>query len=145
MTLAATDFVNIHGQKVNTTARVKLAKRESSAGEDYHKGWRVVGVSPEAVTAARVAREKEISEATAHNEQWEGNAAFRASVRGSRGRLTVPDALDIDAWIEKAPLKPARTKPFEIFDAAQQCFEMAVKAGWHRVEVRRLAKGKGLQ
>ena len=51
------EFINFLGDKVDTTRRVKLAKRESSTTQDkYHKGWRVVGVSPDAVAAALVDR-----------------------------------------------------------------------------------------
>lgn len=129
------DFVNIHGQKVDTTKRVKLAKRESATEEKFHKGWRVVGVSPEAVAAARAEREKAIKSAIKRN------VDVKAGVGLHRSSIDVPVEFDAAAWIPIAPLKPARTRPFEIESAVVQCFELAKKAGWQRLEIRRLAKG----
>lgn len=113
------EFVNIHGDPVDTTRRVKI-KRESIAPAEYHKGWRVVGVSPEAVALA----------------------AKDHANRISRGILE--SEFDPEKWIKNATLKPARTKPFEIESAAIECARLARSAGWHRVEVRRLAKGANL-
>jgi hypothetical protein len=130
----AVAFVNIFGDKVDTTKRVKLAKRESTAPDKFHKGWRVVGVSPEAIEAARRDRDQAINAAIKRN------AGCDAGI--SRiGRTMVPSPFDEAKWIEAAPLKPARTKPFEIPEAAQQCFDLAKKAGWLRLEIRLLSKG----
>ncbi len=113
-------FVNIHGDPVDTVSRRAKVKRESSAPTEYHKGWRVVGVSPEAVALA----------------------AKDHANRVSRGILE--SEFDPEKWIKNATLKPARTKPFEIESAAIECARLARSAGWHRVEVRRLAKGAGV-
>lgn len=132
------DFVNILGEKVDTTKRVKLAKRESTTPAEYHKGWRVLGVSPDAVKAAGAERELAIANAIKRN------ANVKAGIGPFRSSIDVPPAFDPVAWIASAPLRPARGKPFEVHDAALQCFEMAKKSGWQRLEVRRLAKGKGI-
>lgn len=129
------EFINFLGDKVDTTRRVKLAKRESSTTHDkYHKGWRVVGVSPDAVATARKLREEGIEKATKHNERW------RAGQEGG-GLHDVPAPFDEKEWIDRAPLRPCRTKPFEITQAATECRDLAVKTGWLRVEIRALAKG----
>jgi len=128
-------FINVNGDVVDTTKRVKLAKRESATADKFHKGWRVIGVSPEAVQAAKAEREKAIRNAIKRN------ADVKSGVGLFRSTIDVPEEFDPVAWVASAPLKPARTKPFEVESAATQCYEMAKKAGWHRVEIRRLAKG----
>ncbi|WP_395055211.1 hypothetical protein [Polaromonas sp.] len=111
----------------------KVARPKSEQPEKFHRGWRVVGVSPEAIAAARIEREKAIASATGHNQ------------RHAAGQTTLPvRAVPVDfdeaAWIERAPLKPARAKNFEIESAAIQCRDMALKAGWLRVEMRAIKK-----
>ncbi|WP_431509770.1 hypothetical protein [Variovorax sp. DAIF25] len=130
------EFVNIFGDKVDTTKRIKPAKRESTGPEKYHKGWRVIGVSPEAIAAAKDERERAIQAAKKRNADYERGTNTRL------GRAAVPPPFDESEWIKSAPLKPARSKPFEVPEAAQLCFDMAKKAGWHRVEMRVLAKGE---
>lgn len=128
-------FVNIFGDPVDTTKRVKPPKRDSRAAEKYHKGWAVVGVSPEAADRAARDRAESIASAIRHNEEID------AGKRRYMTKRQVPEPFDRAAWIETAPLKPARTKPFEIEESARQCAQLARKSGWLRVEVRRIAKG----
>lgn len=110
-------FVNIHGDPVDTTKRVKLPKRESATSGQFHKGWRVIGVSPEAVVQA----------AAAHEER--------------NKKQGLDDKFDPEKWIKNATLKPTRTKPFEIEESAILCAKLARSSGWQRVEIQRLAKG----
>lgn len=115
--MAEIAFVNIHGKPVSTVA-VKADKRPKRiAPESYHKGWSVLGVAPERVTKA------------------EADHVERMKKAGTA------EDFDPEAWIKNASLKPARTKPFEIESAAAECAALARRSGWHRVEIRRLAKG----
>jgi len=47
-------------------------------------------------------------------------------------------------WLGTARKRPVRAKPYEIEEAARVCADLASKAGWQAVEVRRVAKGKGV-
>ena len=130
-------FVNIFGERVyvNTTKRVKRPKRESRTPEKFHKGWRVVGVSPQAIADAERKRKQDIQKAIAHNDDIDAGKTHFAIKR------QVPLPFNREAWVEIAPLRPARSTPFEIEACAHQCAELARAAGWQRVEIRRLAKG----
>lgn len=105
------EFVNIHGSPVST-APVKQAKRPKREKPDsWHGGWRVVGIPPGALEAAR--------------------EEFIAKQRESKA----PKDWDEGNWLMNAKPKPVRSKPYSIPDAAKQCAEMAEKAGWLRVQV----------
>jgi hypothetical protein len=110
------DCVNIHGSRVSTTP-VKTAKRpKREKPESYHNGWRVVGIPPGTLEAAR--------------------AEFIAKQREAKA----PKDWDEGNWLMNAKPKPVRSKPYEIPQAAQECAELAVRAGWLRVEVVELKK-----
>jgi len=118
-------FVNIFGQPLSipplsAEPRPHVFKRAKTAGKrkkpaNYHKGWRVVGVSPDQILAAR---------------RWyEANLII---------------AFNEERWVNKADQKRARIENFESQEAARQYAELARRAGWKRVEVREIRKG-GLQ
>jgi hypothetical protein len=110
-------YVNFRGDTVLIASLGGPAKKAApkKKAAEYHKGWAVLGVDPERVIKAQ--------------EEHEYHA-----LRQQRER-----AFDADKWIKDAPLKPARTKPFEVESSAYQCAELARKAGWHRVTVRCLS------
>lgn len=117
-------FVNIHGQRVDTDKRVKLEKRVSNAPSEFHKGWAVEGIPPGAIAEAQEEHTRK------------RNAAINA------GAARIPDDWDIDTWLRKdAKFKRVRTKAYEISSAAEQCKELAEKAGWTHVRIRALTKG----
>lgn len=114
-------FVNIFGQPLSipplsAEPRPLVFKRAKTAGKrkkpaNYHKGWRVVGVSPDQILAARCWHEK--NRVSAFNEE---------------------------RWVNKARQKRARIENFESQEAARQYAELARRAGWKRVEVREIRK-----
>lgn len=81
---------------------------------DFHKGWKVVGIPPGAEAVAQ----KEHAARQLHKKE--------------------PKPFDRVQWLMNATAKPVRVKPYEVKEAAQQCADMALKAGWLRVEVREL-------
>lgn len=121
--LTETNFVNIHGQPVDTTRRIKLPKRESAAPGEYHKGFAVEGLPPGSLEAAKVEHER-----------------ARAAELSSNSKRVRPE-WDEAEWMAKARAKRVRTKPYELSQAALDCKTLAEKAGWLRVEVRSLSKG----
>lgn len=129
--------VNIFGDEWRPSAKsVTPLKRTRAEGPaKFHKGWRVVGVSIPAIEAAKEKREKDIKIATEHN------AAVLAGIRSGE-RMQVPAPWNEAAWIASAPLRPVRSKPYEIPDAAQTCADLARKAGWLRVAVEEVKKGQ---
>lgn len=129
-------FVNIHGEEWTPSAEATTPqKRAKATGPDkFHKGWRVTGVSIPAIAAAKTKREADIRIATEHN------AAIASGAR-SGDRMQVPAPWNEATWIASAPLRPVRSKPYEVPDAARVCADLARKAGWLRVTVEELKKG----
>lgn len=127
--------VNIFGEPWKPSAKsVEKVKRPRAQGPaTYHKGWRVAGVSIAAVVAAKAKREKDIREADNHN------AGVRSGVIRS-DRMKVPPVWDEAEWIKSAPLKPIRSKPYEIEESARVCADLARKEGWMRVVVEELRR-----
>ena len=50
---------------------------------------------------------------------------------------------DLNHWMMTDRKRAVRAKPYELKDAAQDCADLAAKAGWLAVEIRKIAKGKG--
>lgn len=44
------------------------------------------------------------------------------------------------AWRRKAKRSAIRSKPYSLQEAAQQCKEMAVKAGWLEIQLQEIKK-----
>lgn len=106
-------FVNLRGDPVNVDpapAAQRKSRREATA---FHKGWRVVGVSPESLSIARAAHDKE----------------------GGTGRF------DDLAFALKARLTPVRNEPFYAYDAALECVRLAARCGWLCAHPVELSKG----
>jgi transposase len=109
-------FVNIKGQpltphQMEVTAKSQRKPRYVAEKEKQHKGFRVVGHSPEAIEKAREANRIE--------------------------REKDPEVKPFDevAWRKKTKPKAVRSKPYEIASSAQQCADLAKKGGWLDVEV----------
>ena len=128
-------YVNIHGQPITQAAmdaqasigKQQAAVRRKQTDPDkpagYHKGWRVIGFSPEQVQAAREGRER-----------------VRKLALES-GSSDIPPPFSLDKYLKTSKGRSARAKPFELHESAVQCKELAERAGWLGVEIIALAKG----
>lgn len=112
--MSSLSFVNINGDRVNVLASAKTrANRVASDAEEFHKGWRVVGIPPGALEEAEKAFEP------------------------ADGRK-----FDRDNWLMNAKQKPVRAKPYGVMAAAETCADMAKRAGWLRVTVQEMKREK---
>lgn len=114
-------FTNIHGDVLGSAEHLKgrasRHARKIKEPTSYHKGWRVIGIPPGAEDEAREMRSREIAIAEAS------------------GSAQVPAPFDAGNWRMNFKKKPVRSKPYELPDAANQCRELAERAGWQMVEV----------
>lgn len=117
-------FVNIHGQPiVGISSASTPAKKSSRAQADsFHKGWRVVGFSPEQLAEAKLDHEKSIAAARAA-----GNEP--------------PKPWDEALYMRQAKPRKVRSKPYEIHEAALECKALAERGGWKGVIAVPVAKG----
>ena len=51
-----------------------------------------------------------------------------------------PDPFDETGWLRTAKRTAVRSKPYILQEAAQQCKELAVKAGWLDVQLQEIKK-----
>lgn len=114
-------FCNINGDPISLAfaANVRLKK---SSPEAYHKGWRVVGYSPEQLLQAR------------NNHVVEVDAAKAAG-------LPHPGPFDEDSFMRKTAPRKVRPAPYPLREAADQCADLARRAGWKNVRVEPVARG----
>lgn len=108
-----------------STAPKRKAKPPNMDG--YHKGWRVEGHPPGAVEFAEQQRQKEIARWNAMGQSEQGHAR-------SRGERE-PKPWDREKWLRETKKRAVRSKPYELPQAAQECKQMAEKAGWICVTV----------
>lgn len=133
-----TDFVDIHGNPVSIERLAAQAKKKpkaaaSSGPESSHMGWRVVGHPAGACEAAH-------AENVVAWRQWnshDGAARGAAIARGERS----PDMWDETLWRLRTKKRNINGRPYGVPAAAEQCAELARKAGWEDVEVLELRKG----
>lgn len=85
--------------------------KKKAAPDEYHKGWRVVGIPPGAMEMAR-----------------DANSRLREMAEKAGGKPIKP--FDPAEWLRKAKHKPVRSKPYELQESANVCAELARKAGW---------------
>lgn len=108
--------------------RAKREKRE--APEKFHRGFRVEGHPPGAIESARLAHEQ-------HKRDFDtASPEARAD-----GRMRDPGLWNEQRWRNTTRKKAVRSRPYELSDAADQCREMAIKAGWTDVVVTAVCKG----
>lgn len=114
------NFVNIHGERLDVSRSIQqqpMPRRIKAATPDeFHKGFRVVGLKPEDFEEAKRQRRIEIDLA-----REDGRA--------------LPPELTFELWAAKAHRKPVRSKPYELLEAARECKRLAEKAGWMLVEI----------
>ena len=109
-------FVNIHGHQIST-APVKATKPQPGAPDAFHKGWQVVGYSPEHLASGRLEHFAE--------------------------QRDKPDPKPFDevVFMRTNKPRPVRSKPYEVYEAAEHCAELAGRLGWKLVQA--VAKTKG--
>jgi hypothetical protein len=112
-------YVNFRGEEIGLIDHGRAPKPKKDE-ESYHNGWRVQGIPPGELEAARESREK-----------------LDADARRA-GRE--PQPWDEGAWLMNARRKPVRSKPYSIEAAARDCKALAERSGWLRVEIVELKK-----
>lgn len=125
-------FVNIHGATVSVAPFKQVARPRSAGPEQFHKGWRVIGIPPGAFESAKADRQREIADMLRWNERYPANAK------------KVPAELTYEAFCTVFKGKPVRNKPYEVIDAARVCKELAERAGWDRVELVEIKREKAV-
>lgn len=123
-----TDYVNPFGvpiarhvinEGLKTEAKRKPAIK-SATPDEYHKGWKVIGVPPGALEEAEAEHNRlQASKAEAQRQP------FRR-----------------EHWIANRHGKPVRPSPYFVKSAAEVCADLARKAGWLNVQVVEVAKRK---
>ncbi|EED68261.1 hypothetical protein SR914_24945 [Comamonas testosteroni] len=86
-----------------------------------HKGWRVSGIKPGLLEEAK---------------QAHGRLCQMAQKAGGKP----PEPFDETAWLRTAKLTAVRSKPYILQEAALQCKELAIKAGWLDVQIQEVRK-----
>lgn len=123
----------VNGQQVTAEQFEAMAqKKKPRAPKDpvgYHKGWRVVGHAPGAVEDAYHAHDRAIQE-------------YRNASPKRRAEMVLkePKPWDEDFWRRNSKKTALRSKPYEIYEAAELCADMARQDGWEDVEIIEVKK-----
>jgi hypothetical protein len=119
--LTSTGYVNYAGAPVALDPQKHAKPKVSKGREAQHLGWRVVGIPPGAMEAARKQREAEI-------------AYYERASEASKG-TKAPKPWDESAWRAAFKKSAVRSKPYAVRDAAAACASLAEKAGWTSINV----------
>ncbi|WP_120967365.1 hypothetical protein [Comamonas sp. lk] len=125
-------YVNVHGKAISPSRMAAMRaealeqerqKRVAAKADQVsaHKGWRVTGIPPEALSKAK-----------------EEHARLQVMARKAGGKPV--EDFDEQAWLRKAKRSAVRSKPYSLQEAAQQCKELAMKAGWIDVQIQEIKK-----
>lgn len=135
--LSNRDLVNINGEPWRPSFDAVNAKPrpKRDAPTEFHKGWRVDGVSPKSIKEAEESRPAEIDAAMRHNKRIEDGLTVSH-------RVKVPRPWNLEEFVASAKRTAVRSKPYEIRDSAEQCAELARRGGWMGVEIREIKKCK---
>lgn len=125
-------YVNYRGEEIGLIdhGRAPKAKKDE---QSFHKGFRVQGIPPGALEAAEKAHPQLIADAVSWNER------IASGKTGGKAK-PVPGPWNPDRWLNEAPRRPVRSKPYEVPEAAEECRRMAQAAGWLRVEIVEMKK-----
>jgi hypothetical protein len=108
-------FVNLKGEPIAISPGKPAKKAKGAAPDSYHKGWHVVGFSPQQLAEARHLYEKS---PPSDGKPFDEGSFMRTS----------------------KPIK-VQSAPFVIHESAEVCAELARKQGWKLVQL--VAKAKG--
>lgn len=115
------DFNSGHTKK--RTSGGSLKRVDNPADAKFSVGWFVLGFSPEHLQQAEKQRGIDIAGAKALN------------AGEPHKPMPIPREWNQDEYMQTAKPKRVRAKPFEIESSADQCAELARKAGWLCVTV----------
>lgn len=116
------EFVNLNGDRVSVNCSTPGKQVRKQGPDEYHKGFRVMGIPPGAFEAAKAEREKAI------------RLANETGVKPLK-------PLEYESWASgPGAAKAVRSKPYELREAARQCQELATQAGWDRVHIVEIKK-----
>lgn len=123
----------VNGQEVTAEQFQAQAEKKKpkpvQEQKGYHKGFRVVGHAPGAVEEAQRANQAAIAEYR--------NAS---PARRSESGLKEPKPWSEDSWRRNTKKTALRSKPYEIYEAAELCADMARHDGWEDVEIIEVKK-----
>jgi hypothetical protein len=129
----AMKFVNIHGQRVSTSSVQQVKSTSAGLKRVFDKqsakqslGFEVCGYPP----AQWQRREDEYRRLLA-NYQADPDGAKHP---GTEDEFTY-------RWVNKNRPKKARSKPYEIASAAEQCADLCRRSGWQQVRIEEVLKG----
>lgn len=112
-------------------SRKSAPKKEPTAS---HKGFRVVGHHPGQLENAHAGN---LADWAAWNKQTP-----EQRISALREKRRPPAMWDETQWRLRTKKTAVRTKPYDLASAAEECAELARKAGWIDVEVLELKSGE---
>lgn len=121
----ALTFVNLHGDVLPDPVALKQYKkatpRQKQEDKSFHKGWKVIGIPPGALEAARDDNRR---------------VAEMAAKAGGKEIKQFDEA----NWLQNHRGKAVRSKPYELESSAKECAAMAERAGWLRVRIEEIKR-----
>lgn len=126
------DQVRTAGELLETAPKRK-SRQAAAVSQSFHRGFRVEGHPPGAMESARDA-------ALALVSAWDSMPADRQARELANGRRR-PKDWDEAAWLRDTKRRPVRHKPYEVASAAEQCRDMAIRAGWLCVSIVEVKRG----
>lgn len=143
------NFTNLRGESLGTEGDVRSRlyvkptpkSREPTTnigidglpenGQQYHKGYAVAGRPPGSIKAEQEFVEKRFA-------TWFAMSISDRVAAVQRGDRE-PKPWDLARYLRTTKPKRVRFKPYELPQAAEECAELARKAGWEYVEILTLA------
>lgn len=125
------EFTNLHGhvisaesldrRKADAKSEAARKKRATPDMKAFHKGWKVTGIPPGELEAAR-----------------DDNRRVAEMAARSGGAEIKP--FDEANWLQNHRGKAVRAKPYEVRSAADDCAALAEKCGWLRVRIEEVKR-----
>lgn len=125
-------FVNHAGAPISATrmeamraqgAELERQRRAATKADpvSVHKGWRVSGIQPGKLEEAK-------------------QAHLQLCQMAQKAGGKPPEPFDEAAWRRTAKRTAVRSKPYILQEAAQQCKDLAMKAGWLELQIQEIKK-----
>lgn len=113
------EFVNLRGEPVMLLPQ-KTSPTKKLQVDAYHKGWMVVGFSAEHLAEGR---------------------HLHDAAQSGQADTVVRKPFDEAIFMRVSKPRKVRSKPYEVYSAAEACAELARRSGWRLVQVQAKAKG----